>query len=148
MHTWKRIIDYWKSCDLTIRPGVSPDAIAEFESQHTVLFPDTLRSYFLTVDGMEDEMDPDLYRFWPLGDVRPVANELTEVNPDRLAYPDCFVFADHCISCWDYAVKITRDLNQPAPVFRVTGDDEPGEQMADTFAEFMESYADNPLSII
>ena len=93
-------------------------------------------------------MDSDLYRFRPLGDVRPVATELSEINPDRLAYPDCFVFADHCISCWMYAVKITRDPNQPAPVFRVTGDDEPGEQMAESFVAFMECSADNPLSII
>ena len=148
MDTWKRIIDYWKSCDLTIRPGVSSDAIAEFESKHAVLFPGILRSYFLAVDGMEDEMDPDLYRFWPLGDVRAVSTELSGIHPDRFAYPDCFVFADHCISCWDYAVKITRDPNQPAPVFRVTGDDQPGEQMSDSFAAFMESYVDNPLSII
>ena len=115
---------------------------------HKLLFPDTLRSYFVSVDGMEDELDPDLYRFWPLCDVRPVHTELSDSNPDRFAYPDCFIFADHCMSCWDYAVKINQDPNQPAPVFRVTGDDPPSEQMSDSFAEFMQIYVDNPLSII
>ncbi len=95
----------------------------------------------MTVDGTGDEMDEDLYRFWPLAEVKPVHEQLADTEhfsyPDRFAYPDCFVFADHCIDCWDYAIKLTDDPTQPGPVFRVTGNDPPGEQMASSFREFM-----------
>jgi hypothetical protein len=86
-------------------------------------------------------------------EVKPVHEELADTEwgfsyPDRFAYPDCFAFADHCINCWDYAVKLTRDPLQPAPVFRVTASDPPGEMLAASFRDFMASYADNPDSIL
>jgi hypothetical protein len=52
------------------------------------------------------------------------------------------------ISCWLYAIKLTRDPTQPAPVYRVTGSDPPGEQMAASFRDFMGRYADDPESVM
>ena len=98
-------------------------------------------------------MDDGMYRFWPLQEVKLVEDELADtengtVYGDRYAYPNCFVFADHCIWCWGYAVRITDDPNQPGPVFRVTGDKKPGEEMASSFFEFMSQYAERPDNII
>lgn len=84
--------------------------------------------------------------------VKPVEDELSDttgvIYPDLFSYLQCFVFADYLMNCWDYAVKLTSDPNQPAPVFRVTASDTPGDQMAPSFREFMEQYLADPRSIL
>ena len=110
---WNRVIENWRRSNIAIRSGVSADAIAAFESKYGVLLPTDVREYFVAADGTGDEMDNDLYRFWPLAEVKPVHEELADTElfsyPDRFAYPACFVFADHCINCWDYALNLTDD---------------------------------------
>lgn len=149
---WSQIIEHWRRCKIAIRPGVDPDAILAFESKYGIVLPTHVREYFATVDGTGEELDDALCRFWPLAEVKPVHEVLAGTDdfhyPDRFAYPDCFVFADHCISCWDYAVKLTGNPSQPAPVFRVTATDPPGEQLAPSFRQFMAQYADDPKKII
>jgi hypothetical protein len=150
---WTRVVNRWRAEKLTVRPGADAEAIASFERKYQVALPQDLRDYFTTVDGMDgNETDDKVYRFWQLGEVKPVEEELSDargvVYPDRFAYPGCFVFADYCMNCWDYAVKLTDDPGQSAPVYRVTASDVPGEQMAPSFREFMERYAADPKSII
>ena len=146
---WHRIIGKWREDNIPIRAGVSADAVAAFESKYHVVLPHDVREYFLTVDGTGDHMTEEwCYRFWPLADVKPVLEELDSRNSDRFSYPDCFVFADHLISTWDYAVKLTQDPNQSAPVFRVYGTYPTGEQMSDSFREFMSRYAAEDTNIV
>lgn len=149
---WNRVIENWRRSKLAIRAGVSNSAIAVFQAKYDVVLPVDVRDYFLAADGTGDEMDDGLYRFWPLAEVKPVHEALADTEhfswSDRFSYPDCFVFADHSINCWDYSLKLTDDPTQSAPVFRVTFDDPPGEPMASSFLEFMERYADNPSSIL
>lgn len=147
---WNRVHDVWRRSKIVIRPGATGNEIAAFVAKHDVVLPSDVCEYFMTADGTGDDMDEGLYRFWPLADLQPVHDVLVSERftyPDRFAYPDCFVFADHCINCWDYAVRLTRDANQPAPVFRITGGDPPGEQMASSFRAFMDLYAENPGNI-
>ncbi len=149
---WNRIIERWRHSNIATLRSNSFETIAAFEMKHGVVLPADVRDYFATVDGTGDDMDGELFRFWPLTEVKPVYEVLEDTErfsyPDRFAYPNCFVFADYCISCWDYAVKLTSDPTQPAPVFRVTGSDPPGEQMASSFREFMERYAADPNNVI
>ena len=150
---WNGVFETWLLSDLSIRPGVSEDAISVFESKHNVVLPADVRAFFLLADGTGDDMDSHLYRFWPLNEVKLVEDELSDSRHDtaygdRLAYPNCFIFADYCIWCWAYALKLTTDPDQPAPVYRVTGGEEPGEQMASSFIEFMTKYSINPDDII
>jgi hypothetical protein len=149
---WNRIIAKWRRSNVAIRPGLSADAIAAFQSRYRIVLPPDVQEYFRAADGTGDEMDADFFRFWPLDEVKPVHEELAGAEQfayaDRFAYPDCFVFADYSIHCWEYAVKLNSDPTQPAPVFRVTGHLPPGEQMASSFREFMERYADNSYNIM
>lgn len=140
---WNRVHDVWRRSSISIRQGVTPNQIAAFEAKYSVVLPQDVREYFSAADGTGDDMDEGLYRFWPLADVQPV-----QETSDRIANPDCFAFADHCINCWNYAVRLTKDAAHLAPVFRVTGCETPGEQMAASFREFMERYATNPDSIM
>jgi hypothetical protein len=100
-----------------------------------------MRAYFLTVDGMADELDPGMNRFWPLGMIKPVEEELSDQHRDRFAYPGCFIFVDHCIWCLAWAVamgKVPSAVSGPA--YLVTGSAVPGRQVAASFTEFIEMY--------
>jgi hypothetical protein len=150
---WNRIIEYWGGSNLSVRPGATLAELAAFEAKYDVFLPIDFSRYLQAVDGTGDDyIDDCLFRFWPLAEIKPVHEELDEsagvTYPDHFAYPNCFVFADHCFNCWLYAVKFTKDPAQPAPVFRVTADDIPGEQMAPSFFEFMKRYANDPDSIL
>jgi hypothetical protein len=148
---WDRVRDVWRRSKIVIPRGATTTEIVAFEAKYGVVLPTDVREYFITANGTGDEVDEGLYRFWPLAEVQPVHDVLVSERftyPDRFAYPDCFAFADHCINCWDYAFRLTTDPNQPSPVFRVTGSDQPGEQMASSFREFMGRYAENPDNII
>jgi len=149
-----QIIALWRRSGIPNRAGVRPAAITAFEARYNVRLTADVRTYLSTVDGTGDEMDDDLFfRFWPLAEIKPVRDVLVDTksrfqHPDRYLYPDCFVFADHCVSCWDYAVKLTSEPDQPAPVYRVTGSEIPGERLADSFREFMAKYVADPTSIL
>lgn len=150
--TWERVAERWRRSNIAPSLGATDESLALFESRFQVSLPTDVRRYFGLLNGTGQDMDDDMYRFWPLSEVKPVHEELSDANgvkyPDRFAYPDCYVFADYLISSWLYAVKITDDPTQPAPVFRVTASDTPGEQMASSFSEFMSRYADDPNSVI
>lgn len=145
----QRLTNFWREAGLMIRAGVNPTEIQTFESKYRVRLPDDLREYFLTIDGMEDDLDAGFNRFWPLEMVKPVHEELTDINPDRWAYPGCFLFADHCIWCFAWAVELRNESSKlSGPVFQVTGGDYPVQQIAPSFTAFMEMYLQNPFSIL
>lgn len=147
---WHRLVELWREAGLTIRPPGRPEAIQAFESQYGVTLPDDLRAYFLTVDGMEDELDPATNRFWPLGMVKPVEEELSEQHTrDRFAYPGCFVFADHCIWCFAWAVRLGKEpVAVSGPVFQVTASEVHGRQIAPSFTAFVEMYLADQDSVL
>ncbi len=110
-----------------IPSGVTEKEIVSFEAKYRVVLPLDVRQYFMAANGTGDAMDEVLCRFWPLMEVKPVHDvlELERFNcPDRFAYPDCFLFADHCTRSWDYALQLTNDPTQPAPVFRFVRTDQ------------------------
>ncbi|MGH7173720.1 MAG: SMI1/KNR4 family protein [Gemmataceae bacterium] len=146
---WQHLVDHWRGAGLFIRPPVKLEAIKAFESKYSVILPSDMREYFLTVDGMEDELDPGLNRFWPLDMVKPVREELSEQHKDRLAYPGCFVFVDHCIWCFAWAVRLGKDQAVVSgPVTQVTADEVPGQQIAPSFTAFVEMYLADVNSIL
>jgi hypothetical protein len=146
---WGQLVAMWRDAGLQTRPGVGLDAIRAFEAKHDVVLPGDLREYFLTVDGMEDELDSGTNRFWPLSMVKLVSEELKEIHPDRWAYPECFIFADHCIWCLAWAVRIGKQPSDVSgPVFQVTGDTIPGRMIAASFTDFVEMYLRDPYSVL
>jgi hypothetical protein len=148
---WNPVVNYWSQCGISIRSGATTRKVEEFQLRNGVILPKDVLEYLQTVDGSgHDEMDDAYYRFWPLSEIRPVHEVLDDsrgvVYPDRFSYPDCFVFADHLLDSWLYAVKLTGDPDQPAPVYRVLAKDVPGERMSCSFREFMICYANDPKS--
>lgn len=147
--SWLRLISLWRDAGLVIRPGVDASAIHAFETKHGIVMPNDLRNYWLAVDGMEVDLDPGLNRFWPLDLVKPVSEELTEIHPDRWAYPDCFVIADHCLWCLGWAVRLGRtSTERSGPMYLVSGGDPPGWQVAPSFTAFVEMYLVDQESVL
>lgn len=146
----RRAADLWREHGVDIRPGVAPAEIQAFEERFGVVLPADLRRYFLFVDGMNDgDWDDLMNRFWPLAELKPVSEELEDVNPDRWAYPGCFAFADHCIWCFGWAVRLDNCPREVSgPIYLVTGSDPPGTEIARSFSEFMEMYLESRANIM
>jgi hypothetical protein len=87
--------------DSSDRPScATEEEIDRFETLHGVRMPSDLRDYFLRLNGVEEA--PELFRFWPLGEVRPVDLESFRV-PDREHY---FLIADYLIESFYYAIYL------------------------------------------
>ena len=154
---WERLINLWRRTSVdqfrgngvAIRSPTTPQEIQAFESKHDVVLPADMTEYFLTVDGMHDDFDSAMNRFWPLHMVRPVDEYLTELNQDRMAYPGCFVFADHSldICAWTVQLGKTRTLVS-GPVFEVSSNYIAGQQIAQSFTAFVDTYLKDQFSIL
>ena len=146
---WQRLLELWRDAGLIIRPPAPPEAILTFESKYGVVLPADMRAYFLTVDGMEDELDPGFNRFWPLGMVKPAEKELSERHEARLAYPGCFVFIDHMIWSHAWAVRLGEcQATVSGPVYQVRPDEISKRQVAPSFTAFVEMYLADQFSIL
>lgn len=138
----------WQDQGLTVQAGASDAQLADFERKYRVKLPDTLRTLLKFVDGMADgDVDDDLYCFWPISDIKTVGEICkTGLGPakiDPADYENYFVFADYCISAWDYAIELDSNPNNPGPVYRVFC--EPvKEKIAESFFEFLQMYAEDP----
>jgi len=150
---WNSIISYWRTYGLPIRQGATTESIASFEEKYRVRLPSDFAEYLRAVDGTGAyESDENVLSFLSLSEVRPVHEVLDDsrgvVYPDRFLYPNCFVFADHMLSSWFYAIQITADAATLGPVYRVTASDVPGPMEAPSFREFMMRYATDPGSVL
>ncbi len=147
-HPLASVFEIWRKAGVPFQPSAGLTAIESFQEKYSVILPIDVRDYLLAVNGTGQDTDDNITRFLPLHEIRPVHEELADDRgveyPDRFSYPDCFVFVDICMSCWFYAVKLTADSTQAAPVFQVLGTDTSPRMMAPSFQEFMRAYAINP----
>ncbi len=144
--TWARLAQHWDDNHCAARPGVPASAITEFEQKYQVVMPADVRSYFLAMDGQCAQMGDDLFRFWPLSEVRPASEGLSDDDPDRLALLGYFLFADYLISSWEYAVRMQGSPDAGGSVYCVAGG-ERDRQVAVSFTGFIGAYVNDPMSV-
>lgn len=142
---WLRLAEHWQRNGCAASPGVSASAIAEFEHRYQVVMPAGVRAYFQAMDGQCPEMGSDLFRFWPLSEVKLVSEELGDIHSQRLSFPNCFVFVDYLIWSWAYAVEMGNSPDLPGAVYRI--DDGENSQVCTSFMEFIRAYVADPESI-
>ena len=149
---WNCIIEHWRQQDIPILAGASLEAITNFEKTHSVVLPADVRDYFMIIGGTGHHLDDDLYHFWSLEEAKPVHEELADngefKNFNRFAYRNYFMFVDYSICLCYFAVKLTGDPTQPAPVICIWASDSLGDQKASSFREFMTLYADDPNNLL
>lgn len=137
----------WRLEGITIRSGASEEDIQRFQSRYGVWVPEDLRSFFLAVDGLEDTMEAiGSVRFWPIDEVRPVAEECAEFSGSFERPDQWFVFADRDLWAWAYAIKLEADARGLNPVVLI-GSSAP-RIVAESFAEFVDKcLTDDPVLI-
>lgn len=137
----------WREAGHGRGPPVSDAGVAAFEARYGVRLPEVVRAYFSMLNGSEDgqngPMDDHLLAFWHLTEVRPVADEY----PGRFAAATpYFVFADYSISVHAYAVRLSSDAGQAAPVAVIY--DEFLLEVAPSFPAFLHGYVADDLEML
>jgi hypothetical protein len=150
-----RLMGYWMQQGLRIRTGVSFQEIDSFESRYRVRLPADLRSYYVTIDGMEEgETDPNVFWFLPLKAVKSIPEELAHFGgiPDyrditrSLADPHrWFVIVDYLITSAVYAIRLSA-TDESTPVLWISGSRH--RIVAPSFSGFLEAYLENPLGLM
>ena len=125
---------------IEVNPPASPEAIAEFEKKYSVKLPEVLKHYFLEFNGTgEANFGNNNFAFFSLDEVKLVREIMSETEPDKDAYPDCYVFSDYLCWCWGYAVQLD-DEGIDGFVLQVSGTQPPPRLISTSFRAFVEDY--------
>jgi hypothetical protein len=125
-----------------------------FELENNLLIPPDLAQYFKLLDSATNELDKDLYQFYPFDQFRSVEKELAHwggvpnyrniVNTLKQC-ENCFVFADYMSHLFAYAIRLyqtTTDFNE---VYMICGDKY--KIIANSFSDFLDLYFDNSMEL-
>ena len=138
MDILERVDKYWYESALArgLRAPVvaSESDLEAFEQNNGVRLPADLRKYFLELNGTDGDGDAQIFRFWPLGEIRRVdRKDFALLDADSY-----FLFADYLMESWYYAIYLGND-----PFFQnrviLTGFPR-NPVVAQTFSEFLELY--------
>jgi len=123
-----------------INAPASQEEIAAFERKYTIKLPMILRHYFLEFNGTgEENFGNNNFAFFSLDEVKLVREIMSETEPDKDAYPNCYVFSDFLCWCWGYAVQLN-DKGIDGLVFQVSGTQPPPRLISTSFRAFVEDY--------
>jgi hypothetical protein len=135
----------WRSEGWDVRPGVPLQEIEAFESRYRVTLPADLREFFLTVDGMGQDLN--LNQFVRLDGLKPVSELFGDFGgppPDVDDEPGSqkagrhFVLVDVLCSSYFYTIRLSADPSRGTPVYALN--DSGYRMVAGSFSEFGERY--------
>ncbi len=136
---------YWLQQGIKLKLGASEIELFAFENKYNVHLPEDLKDYFSTVNGFDNsDVDGEFITFLPLDEIEPLSINWSQ-TPEAKSY---FIFADYSISCHVYAIKLTKDTKFDNPVFIDFNDNKNPTQIADSFAEFAQSYLKNDYKVL
>lgn len=123
-----------------INAPASQEEITAFEKKYTVKLPMILRHYFSIFNGTgQGNFGDNGFAFFSIDEVKLVREIMSETEPDKDAYPDCYVFSDFLCWCWGYAVQLD-DEGTDGLVFQVSGTQPPPRLISTSFRAFIEDY--------
>jgi hypothetical protein len=135
----ERLRAYWEEQGIANSRLATAGELSAFEARHDVKLPPIIANYFLTVNGTKDGEcgmeDSDLNSFWHLDQVKTAKDHYQDdsiPNANRL-----FVFADHSIECFSWAVRLSSDPSADTPILISYALHQP---IARTFDAFLEGY--------
>lgn len=137
----QRLKNHWLYHDVKLNPRASEASLLAFENKFGVSLPSDLRDYFLTTNGMPQEItDNEMIRFWML-------EEVTDLPTGAPGYAcaDCinnpeslFLFADYSLWAHAYAIRLSASPLKRNDIF-IIGGDYP-ILLFRSFGELIESY--------
>jgi|GEM_PF-4142047 len=139
---------FFESTDINavIQTKEFEDRVNTFQQSNCLVLPDLVLEYFRRIPlNKEDNFDGDLFCFWPLTKVERVGVTWRCGSLQSNANAELFVFADYCISAWEYAMHLNANNDNAAPVVMISGSDtDPPHQIAASFEEFLSIFIDDP----
>ena len=121
----QRLKDHWNSLRVKFNEGVTENSIAAFECQYGVVLPTDMRVFFLTLNGMPDDIaDEEMIRFWRLEEVKPLSSVAPAyATPDYIDNSQSlFVFADYSLWAHAYAIRLDSRECDTNEIFIIGGD--------------------------
>jgi len=137
---------FWTERNIRISGQASEAEISAFETRHNVRMPATVKSFYREINGVE--FDRDMLTFWPLSQVASVPVKVPSFQgipnyrgidislPEAGSY---YAFADWSIWSHVYALRLTRDIDQSAPVIWI-GNGQTWRVLFESFDAFLTGY--------
>ena len=146
-----RLVAYWQG-NCALSAGGTPESEVQlFEARYNVTLPPDMREYFLKLNGLDTNafVDDDLYSFWQLRNVVPIAEWVPDRSHLFFESDKYFLFADHFISCPGFAIRLTSDSTEQNRIARVYSDFPKLEvqDFADSFTHFIDLYLTGQLHL-
>ena len=137
----QRLKNNWMSHGVEFNDGVSENALAAFEHKFGVALPLDMREFFLTANGLPEEVtDDEMIRFWMLEEVKPLPSGAPEfTTTDYIDHPESvFLFADYSLWAHAYAIRLFSTEVNRNEVFLIGGDYP--ILLFRSFSELLDSY--------
>ena len=151
----ERVREHYEALGAGPRLGCAPGALSAFESAHSLSLPRAFADFYLSIDGLDEEV-PDFgahaLQLWPLAEVSRVSERVAEYRgvPDYGPIVTTLPDADQYIAfgdgmCWSH-VLAARLSDGAGPVLWICGGSY--VRVAQTFDEFWARYLENPDSVL
>jgi hypothetical protein len=119
--------------DENVPPCATEKQLSAFEQKHGVRLTMDTRTFYGFMNGAGPDYEY-VFTFWPLDEIRP-----TTVDGQS----GWFIFADHSVSVFEYAIKLTADGPGPSDVYCP----ELERTVAASFSDFLRRCLDDPASL-
>jgi len=116
-----------------VPPGAADEQLEAFEQRHGVGLPAGMRAFYTFMNGAV--YDHAMFAFWPLDEIR-----RTTVDNES----NWFIFADHSVSVFEYAIQLTIDGSAPNNVYCP----ELARKVATSFTDFLRRCRDESMSLL
>ncbi len=141
-----RVSQEWRHLDAEVAGGADVETIRRIERTLEVELPEEMRSFFLTMNGMDTEPEraylpgPDVKRaiyFWPVEKLRHVTAEDVQFPASYSGY---IAFADFLLDSHWFAIDLRSQRR--GPIVQVL--EEVPTVVANSFVEFLQKYISSP----
>lgn len=124
----------------------SQAAVAELESRYGIVIPADFRDYLCQGAPTAENWDAEDGNWWPLERIKSIPDEYEHPVSDPVAKGAAkhLIFLDYSIWCWAWAISCAHDETY-GKVAVVGG--APDGYVADTFAEFVDRYTTDWISV-
>lgn len=143
----ERVRERWLAEGVRPEPGASAEEVSSFEERYAVRLPADVRAFFGAMNGTGEYIDAEAVSWWPLRRVRTIAEELPDDRPVPPAGAGHFCFVDYSVWCNAYALRLTADPDQPAPVVAVYAADLL-VPIAPSFRDFLAMYLADSYAVL
>ena len=125
-----------------------------FEQKNVLKIPPDLSDYFKLLDNAVNQLDKDLYEFYPFDNFKSIEKGLVHWGPvpnygnivNTLSQAEnCFVFADYMSNLFAYAIRLYKENTDVNEVYLICGDKY--KVLATSFSGFIELYLHDSIEL-